>query len=334
MKFSLVLTLMSLAEFDYQRRGAHSCPDLCSCSFSPSGAEVVCSQNSLRHFPVTGLPSNTSRLSIQSTNFSSITVNNLRVVPLLNYLQLYHTNLENLPSELLGVVPHLNTLDLTGNQLADLPTNIFSHPSLRSLVMKNNQFEKADTAWFPDNSSLTWLDLAGNRLTCIPATLLQRLPHLQNLDLSDNNLQDLQADTLKNQRHLETLNLAGNKLISLQPTTFAHNLKLKQLFLQENQLEELPATLLQDLQHLDLLLLNQNQLRHLPAGLLDGRKPSFQMIITGNPWECDVKIEYLWRWLTAHPQNVLFLQDVTCVGPKTLKHQPVVSLTESLMSIK
>ncbi|KAM6915033.1 uncharacterized protein FYW49_009918 [Xenentodon cancila] len=334
MKLMLLLTFTALAEFEYQRRAAHSCPDLCSCSFLLLGTEVVCSQSSLTHFPLKGLPSNTIRLSIQSPNLSSITAGHLRAVPLLNRLQLYHANLTNLTSELLSAVPHLNTLDLTGNQLTRLPPNIFKHGSLHDLLLKNNQFEKADAAWFADNSSLTWLDLSGNHLTSIPAALLQRLPHLQNLDLSDNNLQELQADTFKSLHHLETLNLGGNKLSSLRPATFAQNPGLRQLFLQVNRLRELPATLLQSLQHLDLLLLNQNQLQHLPAGLLDGRKSSFQIILTGNPWECDEKLEYLWKWLTLHPENVLFLEEVICDSPKTLRHQPVTTLTESQLGVK
>lgn len=334
MNLLTLLTFTALAEFDYQRRSAHSCPDRCSCTFSPSAAEVVCNHSSLTYFPATGLPSNITRLSIQSTNLSSITASHLSAVPLLTHLQLYYTNLASLPSELLGVLPHLDTLDLTGNHLVELPPNFFTHSSLRSLVMKSNRFEKAEAAWFPDNSSLTWLDISGNCLTSFPAAVLQKLPHLQNLDLSDNNLTFLQADTFENLHHLETLNLAGNKLISLKPTTFARNLKLKQLFLQENQLKELPATLLQSLQQLEFLLLNQNKLRRLPAGLLDGREPSFRIILTGNPWECDVNMEYLWKWLTGHRHNVLFLEEVTCVSPETLKHQQVASLTESQLGIK
>lgn len=311
----------------------HSCPHLCSCSFSPSGAEVVCSQNSLTHFPEHGLPSNTTRLSIQSTNLSSIAASHLSVVPLLNNLQLYHNNLASLSSDLLKDVPHLHTLDLTGNQLVLLPPNVFRHASLRGLVLKNNRIEKADAEWFHDNSSLTWLDLSGNRLTGVPAALLHKLPNLENLDLSDNNLQELQPDALKNLHHLETLNLAGNKLSSLQPIIFTHSLKLSQLFIQENQLQELPATLLKGLQHLELLLLNQNRLQHFPSGLLDDRNPAFRMILTGNPWVCDERMEYLWKWLTVHPQNVFFLEEVTCAGPEALKHRQVVSLTGSELGL-
>ncbi|XP_078131532.1 uncharacterized protein LOC144533840 [Sander vitreus] len=322
MNLWMLLTFTALAEC------AHSCPDLCSCSFPSSGAEVVCSQSSLTHLPVDGLPSNTTRLSVQSTKLSSITASHLSAVPLLNNLQLYHNNLTSLPSDLLKEVPHMNMLDVTGNQLVHLPPNVFSHASLRSLVLKNNLIEKADAEWFPGNSSVIWLDLSGNRLTGVSAALLQKLPNLENLDLSDNNLQDLQPDALKNLHRLETLNVAGNKLRSLKPTVFAHNPKLSQLFLHENQLQVLPATLLQGLQHLDLLMLNQNQLQHFPSELLNERKSSFQMILTGNPWVCDERMEYLWKWLTVHPQNVIFLEDVTCAGPEALKHRQLVSLTD------
>lgn len=332
MNLWILLTFAALAECRHLKRGAHSCPDLCSCSFPPS--EVVCSQSSLTHFPVDGLPSNTTRLSIQSTNLSSITAGHLSVVPLLNNLQLYHNNLTSLPADLLKDVPHLNTLDLTGNQLVHLPPYVFSRASLRSLVLKNNLIEKADGEWFPDNSSLTWLDLSGNRLTSVPAALLHKLPNLETLDLSNNNLQDLQPDALKNLHRLESLNLAGNKLSSLRPAIFSNNLKLSQLFLQENQFQELPATLLRGLQHLELLLLNQNQLQHFPTGLLDERKSSFRMILTGNPWVCNEKMDYLWKWLAVHPQNVIFLEEVTCAGPEALKNRQVVSLTGSELGLQ
>lgn len=322
-----VLVLAALAECRHQKRGIRSCPQLCSCSFSPLGAVVVCSQASLTHFPEHGLPSNTTRLSIQSTNLSSITASHLSAVPHLKSLQLYHNNLTSLSFDLLKDIPHLHSLDLTGNQLVHIPPNVFGHVSLRDLVLKNNQIEKADAMWFHDNSNLTRLDLSGNRLTGVPTALLHKLTKLENLDLSDNKLQELHPDGLKNLHHLETLNLAGNKLISLHPMIFTHNLKLSQLFIQENQLQELPATLLRGLHHLELLLLNQNQLQRFPSGLLDDRTPSFRITLAGNPWVCDERMEYLWKWLTVHPQNIFFLEDVTCAGPEALLRRQVVSLT-------
>ncbi|TNN49274.1 Leucine-rich alpha-2-glycoprotein [Liparis tanakae] len=323
----MLLTLTSLAGC------AHSCPDLCSCSFTPSSSEVVCSQSALAHFPVDGLPSNTTRLSIRSTNLRGVTASHLSAVPLLNYLQLYHTNLKGLPSDLLKNVPRLNMLDLTGNHLVHLPSNVFRHDSLRSLVLKNNLIQTADAEWFSDDSGITWLDLSGNRLTAVPAALLQKLPSLEDLDVSDNNLRDLEPAALRNLRRLESLNLASNNLSSLTPTIFSHNLKLSQLFLQDNQLQELPGTLLQGLQHLQLLLLNRNQLQRCPSGLLDDTTSSFRIVLGGNPWVCDEKMEYLWKWLAVHPQNVIFLEELTCARPEALEHRQVVSLTSGELGL-
>lgn len=324
--------LLALAECLHIKTEASSCPDLCSCSVSPLGAEVECSQGFLSHFSVDGLPSNTTRLSIQSTNLSSITAHHLSAVPLLRSLQLYHTNLTSLPADLLKDVPHLNSLDLTGNQLIHLPPNVFSCYSLQSLILKNNLIEEADAEWFSNNSSLTWLDLSGNLLSGVPADLFHKMPHLESLDLSYNKLQDLPPDALTNLHQLESLNLAGNRLISLKPTTFTHNLKLSQLFLQENQLQVLPKNLLKGLQHLELLMLNQNQLQNLPPGLLDDKKSSFRVILAGNPWVCDDKLDYLWKWLNAHSENVFFLEEVTCEGPGVQKQQ-VVSLTDAELGL-
>lgn len=329
MNFRLVLIFATLAKYHFQG----TCPDLCACSFGPLGAEVECRGSSLTCFPLYGLPSNTTRLSILSANISSVTARHLGAVPLLNSLQLYHNKLEDLPPDLLEVVPRLHMLDLTGNRLVLLPPDVFRHTALRSLVLKNNQIVKADANWFPNNSSLTWLDLSGNRLTDIHSGLLLKLPNLENLDLSDNSLQVLQPDAFKNLRHLKMLNLAGNKLRFLNPSLFTHNLNLSELFLQENQLQELPENLLQGLPHLGLLLLNQNQLQHLPPGLLD-RDASLRLTLSGNPWLCNQKLEYLWRWLIVHPQNVLFLEEVVCAGPETLRHQQVASLTHSELGLQ
>lgn len=333
MKLLLLITFLALAELDYNR-SAHSCPDRCSCSFELSAAEVVCSKGRLTVFPWTGFPTNTTFLSIQNTDLSRITAVDLSAVPFLNKLQLYHTNLANISSDLLVSVSNLDTLDLTGNKLVKLPTNVFSHRSLRNLVMKNNRLEEANPSWFSDNSSILYLDLSGNHLTSISAPLLRKLPLLQILDLESNNLHELQADVFSSLHYLETLNLAGNKLITLNPQLFTHNLKLKYLYLQENQLQDLPANLLHGLQHLELLLLNQNQLRQLPNGLLDGLNSSLRIILSGNPWECDEKMEYLWKWLTNNRQNVLFETEVRCDHPKTLKNQQISTLTGSQIGVR
>ncbi|XP_077443194.1 uncharacterized protein LOC144064477 [Stigmatopora argus] len=321
----LLITLCAVPQCD-----VHACPHQCSCS----GDKVECAGvSTMMTFPVYGLPRNTSELSILSTQISSIEASHLNAVPYLTRLQLYRNKLDKLPSNLLHNASRLNSLDLTGNQLGHLPPGVFSQKSLQNLVLKNNHIDQADVEWFADNNSLIWLDVSGNRLSEVPAAFLQKLKHLEHLDLSDNNLQELQPDALKNLHHLEILNLAGNKFTTLTPTAFNHNPKLSRLFLQENHLRELPPSLFSGLPRLQMLLLNQNRLQHIPQGLLDGRNSSFILTLATNPWLCDEKIEYLWRWINEHHHNVFYLEEVTCNGPEDLKDRQVVSLTKSELGV-
>ncbi|XP_061742193.1 leucine-rich alpha-2-glycoprotein-like [Nerophis ophidion] len=307
--------------------GIRACPHSCSCSFSPRGAEVECSDTSMTSFPVDALPPNTTRLSVQSTQLSAVEPHHLGAVTLLRSLQLYHNKLDKLPWDLLRNTSQLTTLDLTGNLLVRLPPKIFDQKSLRNLLLKNNRIEEVDAEWFSETSSLIQLDLSRNLLSRIPSVFLHKLEHLEHLDLSHNNLEELQAGALEKLHQLDTLNLARNKLSTLNHSLFKHNQRLSRLFLQENHLRELHLGLLSGLPRLQMLLLNQNQLQRLPQSLLGGTNSTFQMILTGNPWLCDEKIDYLRRWLIDHPGNVFFLDEVTCTGPETLKNRPVASLT-------
>uniref|UniRef100_A0A8C6WTZ9 Uncharacterized protein n=1 Tax=Neogobius melanostomus TaxID=47308 RepID=A0A8C6WTZ9_9GOBI len=133
---------------------------------------VVCDSVSFPSFPSDALPRNTTMLTIQYTNISSITEQHLnRTLTDLRELHLFSNRIQNLGPHLLRGLPKLRALDLTDNQLSVLPADVFSHAPLESLVLKNNQIEIASDEWLAENSRLTWLDLSGNRLTKIPATL-------------------------------------------------------------------------------------------------------------------------------------------------------------------
>lgn len=326
MKSRCVLAFLWLAYFCH---GTQSCPALCKCYHRR--AEVVCHEIPLKEYPNEGLPKNTTMLTIQFTTITSISEQDLSATSLLKELHLYSNQLQNLSSHLLRGVPQLHTIDLTGNKLSELPADVFSHASLRSLVLKNNLIEKADAEWLPDNSSLTWLDLSENRLMKIPAALLQRLPHLENLDLSDNRLEKISANSLDSLTHLERLNLQNNKLNTLDASVFQSTHNLTYLFLSRNKLDKLPQDLFQELTQLQHLHLDDNQLSHIPAGLLDPLSSLDEagLDLTVNPWLCDGKVEYLWRWLQKNKAKVFLPETIICAGPPSLAGRSVMSLKES-----
>lgn len=309
--------------------GALSCPALCKCY--SRRAEVVCSGVPLTEYPSEGLPKNTTMLTIQFTNITSITEEHLNATPLLQGLHLYSNHLRHLSSNLLRGVPHLSTLDLTDNKLTELPTDVFSHAPLHNLVLKNNLIERADAEWLPGNSSLNWVDLSGNQLRKFPNALLQKLPHLENLDLSNNRLETIAANSLDSLTQLERLNLQDNKLDNLDATIFQNTHNLTHLFLSRNKLSKIPQNLFQELTQLKILSLEDNQLSHIPPGLLDQLNSLDEqgLDLSGNPWLCDGKLEYLWRWIQKNKKKLFVPESIICAKPQSLSSRTVMSLTES-----
>ncbi|XP_019727152.1 leucine-rich alpha-2-glycoprotein-like isoform X1 [Hippocampus comes] len=322
--------LVFLAYFGH---ATSACPALCQCY--PRRAEVVCNEVPLTVFPVESLPENTSTLTIQFTNITSISEQDLNATPRLKQLHLFSNHLNNLSSHLLRGVPLLTTLDLTGNKLSHLPAEVFSHAPLQILVLKNNLVEKADAAWLPDNSDLTWLDVSGNHLTNISGDFLQKMPHLENLDLSNNHLVKILANSLDPLIKLDRLNLQNNKLDSLDASLFESTRNLTYLFLSRNRLTYLPPNIFQKLTQLKHLSLDDNQLSSVPPGLLDhlNALEDEGLDLTANPWVCDGKMAYLLKWLQNNQKKAFLPETMICSGPQSLKGRSVMSLTETELKI-
>lgn len=330
MKTWFALPLLCLACFF---AGTLCCPDFCKC-YHRRG-EVVCNAAPLTEYPAEGLSTNTSMMTIQFTNLSSITEQQLSFTPRLRELHLFSNRLRDLSPHLLRGVPFLRTLDLSENQLSDPPADVFDHASLTSLVLENNQIEEADGSWLPENSSLTWLDLSGNRLTTLRAALLQKTPSLVNLDLSDNRLERIEAKSLDLLTKLERLNLQGNMLTSLDGDLFQNTSRVGYLFLSRNKLGSLPQDLFRELTELKALSLDENQLSHIPQGLLDPlvNLDAQGLDLTANPWVCDGKLEYLWRWLHKNEEKASVPESVTCAEPPSLAGRSVMSLSENELKL-
>ncbi|XP_029352725.1 leucine-rich alpha-2-glycoprotein-like [Echeneis naucrates] len=314
--------------------GALSCPDLCKCY--SRRAEVVCNEVPLTEYPSEGLPKNTTMVTIQFTNITSITEQHINATPLLQGLHLYSNALQHLSSNFIRGVPHLSTLDLTGNKLTELPADVFSHAPLQSLVLKNNQIEKANADWLEDNSNLTWLDISGNHLRKIPSDLLQKLLHLENLDLSNNHLEAVSANSLDPLTKLERLNLQDNKLDNVDASIFQSTQNLTHLFLSRNKLSKIPQNLFQGLTQLRILSLDDNQLSHIPPGSLDqlNSLDDDGLDLTANPWVCDGKVEYLWRWIQKNKKKIFLPDNIICAKPESLSNRSVLSLTESELNLQ
>ncbi|OXU31688.1 hypothetical protein TSAR_009911, partial [Trichomalopsis sarcophagae] len=116
---------------------------------------------------------------------------------------------------------------------------------------------------------LTWLSLAGNRISFIKPSSMAELKKLEYLDLSDNELLVL-AEIFDPLQALQRLNLAGNKLLHVKPDWFRNLGRLVELDVSRNRLTFIPADTLRPLTSLAVFKLAENPLIERDLSLLLG----------------------------------------------------------------
>ncbi|NXE95944.1 LRC32 protein, partial [Menura novaehollandiae] len=107
-------------------------------------------------------------------------------VPRLQHLSLHKNNISRLQPYAFDRTPLLS-LDLSGNRDLSMPTGALGglEFSLQELSLRDNQMDESQAA-LPCLGSLRALDVAGNRLSLLPAGL--SCSPLESLDVRDNNL--------------------------------------------------------------------------------------------------------------------------------------------------
>ena len=181
--------------------------------------------------------------------------------------------------------PNLEELDLSKNNLNELPARLTADiPTLKRLSLLYNAIPN-DSVFFTRNNHLVSLNLQGNKLTTIPASLQQNR-HLESLWMGNNDLKNVNVKTLRRLRrltdlnlynagltelpktigrlkHLNVLDLYYNKITKL-PRQVGRMKRLEQLALAYNDLNELPASLAK-LRRLQVLFIHHNRISQLPA---------------------------------------------------------------------
>ncbi|XP_032992447.1 leucine-rich alpha-2-glycoprotein [Lacerta agilis] len=290
--------------------------------------EFSCSSPSLSHFPA-GFPEQTTLISVEFTNISTIGEDALLGLPKLQELHLSNNRLKDLPSGLFRDLPQLHTLDLTSNLLEDLPPSIFENStSLTHLFLKMNQLANLRPQWFKPLRRLETLDLSNNQLKDVPPSCFSTLENLTALDLSFNFLRQLSPQILEGMPLLERLELGANQLRSIADKTFQEVPRLGFLFLQNNSLTRLPPGIFEPLRNLDTLFISDNQIASWDPRF-SGQLTQLSLDLARNPWACDCRMRTFVNWVTRHSAVLYSREEVVCASPKSLKGRVVMSLGDA-----
>uniref|UniRef100_A0AAV2KE76 non-specific serine/threonine protein kinase n=1 Tax=Knipowitschia caucasica TaxID=637954 RepID=A0AAV2KE76_KNICA len=180
------------------------------------------------------------------------------------------------------------------------------------VVCDSAPFESFPSDSLPSNAS--YLTIQFTNISTLTESHLNGTPHLRELHLFSNKIRVLAPHLLRGLPKLRCIDLTDNKLTHLPADVFSH--------------APLECLNLTRLQHVNL---EENQLRSVAPGLLDSLVSLDEdgLDLTGNPWSCDGKIEYLWSWINKNKSKVFLPEMVTCATPPTLAGRSLVSLTKS-----
>ncbi|XP_069507503.1 toll-like receptor 13 [Ambystoma mexicanum] len=168
-----------------------------------------CFLNSLKNLFLSGIQMEPPELSVFIQSLSCSSLENIE----LNYLNLSES--DNLVEQICSSHPTLKVLQLKGNNFTGLKEGVFRNCTVLShLDLNGNHLQHVNKMMFRHLNALQALSLGNNQILTVSDDILQ-LPTLQILDLQYNSITGIAFNLSASPSHLTHLNLGNNKFTAI-----------------------------------------------------------------------------------------------------------------------
>ncbi|XP_026808006.1 toll-like receptor 6 [Rhopalosiphum maidis] len=267
----------------------------------------------------------------------------LREMRMLKNVDLGENKIEFINPDSFYGMSNLNGLRLMGNRLRNLTSNLFDNlTALQILSVAHNQIDFVAADAFQNILNIEAIRLDGNRLSSIE-DIVRNVSSLKWLNVSDNVLSDFDYGMLP--ERLEWLAMHKNYLTELSNKNNV-TAKIRQLDVRYNYLTYISPASIPD--SVEILLMNNNQIMTVETGTflkktnisrvdmyanqigqldinalrlapVHSDKPLPEFYISGNPFQCDCKMEWLQRInLLAGLRQYPMVMDISSIYCKLL----------------
>ncbi|XP_008935564.1 PREDICTED: nyctalopin-like [Merops nubicus] len=170
--------------------------------------------------------------------------------------------------------------------------------SLTKLSLEGNHIEAIGKDSLKDLETLYDLNLRKNRIWIIQNGAFTKLLRLGMLNLGHNFIANLPNQLFDGLIQLKTMHLEANRITAVD-CAFRHLPNLRNLYLNNNQISLISDSAFLHLNKLHFLHLSKNNLSSLPIRLFAELPKLKYVFLSHNPWKCDCKMLWFWRWTTT-----------------------------------
>ncbi len=257
-------------------------------------------------------------LHLNGNSITSIHHNAFNGLPMLRELNIAGNTLSHLPDPVFTPLTNLRKLFLQENQLVTNANSKFlvGLSNLMELDLDGNRFTALPN--FSGLVRLGDLDMTDTFITIIPNNSFNGLGHVRDLILSNNKIETVEPAAFVGLRNLVDLDLSFNLITTFHDDTFSPMQSLERLVLNNNMLTKIKPAIFSRLPRLNTLMIENNHLKMVPPmyglrslrtlSLKSNYLPTFdattlrsfpglnKLYLTGNPLQCDCRLQGLRDW--------------------------------------